>query len=62
MKITCLDKQVGQLLGEAFYKIPRFQRPYSWDRTNVEEFWTDAVVDNESDYFIGNFVAYDDKV
>lgn len=30
MKITCFDKQVGQLLSEAYYRIPRFQRPYSW--------------------------------
>src|SRR5438128_1874043 len=61
MKITCLEKQVGQLLGEAYYKIPRFQRPYSWDHVNVEEFWNDAVVESEGDYFIGNFVVYDDK-
>jgi uncharacterized protein with ParB-like and HNH nuclease domain len=61
MKITCLDKQVGQLLKESFYRIPRFQRPYSWDRANIEEFWNDAVVENEAQYFIGNFVVYDDK-
>jgi uncharacterized protein with ParB-like and HNH nuclease domain len=61
MKITCLDKQVGQFLKEAFYRIPRFQRPYSWDRTNIEEFWNDAVVESEVHYFIGNFVVYDDK-
>jgi uncharacterized protein with ParB-like and HNH nuclease domain len=61
MKITCLDKQVGQLLKESFYRIPRFQRPYSWDRSNIEEFWTDAIVENETHYFIGNFVVYDDK-
>lgn len=61
MKITCLDKQVGQFLKESFYRIPRFQRPYSWDRTNIEEFWNDAVVENESQYFIGSFVVYDDK-
>jgi len=61
MKITCLDKQVGKLLAEFFYRIPRFQRPYSWDRTNVEDFWKDAVVDNKGQYFIGNFVVYDDK-
>lgn len=49
------------MLGESFYKIPRFQRPYSWDRTNVEEFWEDAIVGNEAQYFIGNFVVYEDK-
>src|SRR5438876_8347848 len=61
MKITCLDKQVGQLLGKADYEIPRFQRPYTWDHVNVEEFWNDAVVECEGNYFIGNFVVYDDK-
>jgi len=61
MKITCLDEQVGKFLASSFYRIPRFQRPYSWDRTNVEEFWNDAIVENEDQYFIGNFVVYDDK-
>jgi len=61
IKITCLDKQVSQVLKESFYRIPRFQRPYSWDRTNIEEFWNDAVVENEAQYFIGNFVVYEDK-
>ena len=61
MKISCLDKQVGQLLKESFYRIPRFQRPYSWDRANIEEFWNDAVVESDAQYFIGNFVVYDDK-
>lgn len=61
MKISCLDKEIGKLLGEAFYKIPRFQRPYSWDHSNLEEFWADTIVDNDSDYFIGNFVFYQDN-
>lgn len=61
MKITCLDKEVGQLLKQSYYRIPRFQRPYSWERVNVEEFWNDAIVENESDYFIGNFVVFVDK-
>jgi len=61
MKITCLDKNVGKLLNESFYRIPRFQRPYSWDRNNIEDFWKDAIVENEDQYFIGNFVVYDDK-
>lgn len=61
MKITCLDKQVAQFLKESFYRIPRFQRPYSWDRANVEDFWNDTVVENDAEYFIGSFVVYDDK-
>jgi uncharacterized protein with ParB-like and HNH nuclease domain len=61
MKISCLDKEVGQMLSESFFRIPRFQRPYSWDHANVEEFWNDAIVENDLDYFIGNFVVYDEK-
>ncbi|MGC2618549.1 MAG: DUF262 domain-containing HNH endonuclease family protein [Acidobacteriaceae bacterium] len=61
MKISCIDKEVGKLLGESFFRIPRFQRPYSWDRVNVEDFWQDTVADSESQYFIGNFVVYDGK-
>jgi uncharacterized protein with ParB-like and HNH nuclease domain len=53
MKISCIDKQVGKVLAEGFYFIPRFQRPYSWDRTNVEDFWNDVIVNNDADYFIG---------
>ncbi|MFZ3217524.1 MAG: DUF262 domain-containing protein [Candidatus Acidiferrales bacterium] len=55
-----MDKEIGKLLGEAFYRIPRFQRPYSWDHANLEEFWNDTIVDNDSDYFIGNFVFFQD--
>ena len=61
MKISCLEKEVGKFLGESFNRIPRFQRPYSWDHVNVEEFWNDTVVESETDYFIGNFVVYGDK-
>jgi uncharacterized protein with ParB-like and HNH nuclease domain len=61
MKITCLDKKVDQFLKESFYRIPRFQRPYSWDRANIEDFWTDAIKENDGQYFIGNFVVYEDK-
>jgi hypothetical protein len=58
MKITCLDKQVGKLLAESFYRIPRFQRPYSWDRTNIEEFWNDAVVEEGQRHVAGAFLHF----
>ncbi|GID33222.1 DUF262 domain-containing protein [Paractinoplanes brasiliensis] len=57
MLVTSNGRTVGTLLSAGFYKIPRFQRPYSWDRANVEEFWTD-VVDSQGDYFIGSMVVY----
>jgi hypothetical protein len=59
VKITSLDKSVKDLLGAFFFYIPRFQRPYAWDRENLEEFWTDTVVNSDADYFIGSIVTYD---
>ena len=35
MKIECFDKDIASVFGEGFYKIPRFQRPYSWERDVV---------------------------
>jgi len=40
-------------LGDRFYRIPRFQRPYSLDRENVGEFWDDAILADDPDYLMG---------
>lgn len=61
MEIKPNDLTVKNLLERGSYKIPRFQRPYSWDRENVEEFWNDAVVSDDPDYSTGSFVLYGDK-
>ena len=58
LEIKPLDLTVKNLLETGFYKIPRFQRPYSWDRENVEDFWEDAIHADDPDYFIGSFVLY----
>jgi len=58
MKITCIDKDIKAVLDSGYYVIPRFQRPYLWDRENIEEFWSDTIVDTEGDYFIGSIVVY----
>jgi hypothetical protein len=57
MKVKPFDRSVKNLLEAGFYRIPRFQRPYSWDRANLEDFWRD-VNDVTGDYFIGSMVAY----
>lgn len=61
MKIKCIDKEVKDILESAYYKIPRFQRPYLWDRENVEEFWSDSVVEENGEHFIGSIVVYKSK-
>lgn len=58
MKITTLDKDVKGVLSSHYYKIPRFQRPYSWLREHVDDYWNDTVVEVEEDYFIGSMVVY----
>lgn len=58
MKIQCIEKDIRQVLETGTYLIPRFQRPFSWDEDNVEEFWIDSTSDLKKDYFIGSFVSY----
>ncbi len=48
MKIESSDRTIEQLLAMGYFRIPRFQRPYSWERAEVEEFWNDTIVDAES--------------
>lgn len=47
-------------VGPDYFLIPRFQRPYSWDRQNLDDFWRDVVFDNNPGYFIGPMVAWRD--
>ena len=58
MNISSIDKDIRTVLKSNYYKIPRFQRPYSWEREHIEDFWNDSIVDSESDYFIGSMVVY----
>lgn len=48
-------------VGADYYVIPRFQRPYSWDAANLDDFWRDVVHDNDVGYFIGPMVAWRDE-
>src|SRR5208282_2247083 len=58
MKIESYDRTVDQLLRMGYFKIPRFQRAYSWENAEVEDFWQDTIVDSDSDYFIGSIVLF----
>lgn len=61
MNITPKDVRVRTLFQSSFYKIPRFQRPYSWDKGNIEDFWNDAVASGKEGYFIGSMVMFGQK-
>ncbi len=58
MKIRSIDKDIKDILESGFYRIPRFQRPYSWDRENIEDFWNDVIINADADYFIGGMVVF----
>ena len=58
MKIESVDQEIRNLLSSGYYRIPRFQRPFSWTRENIQDFWDDVVRDNPTDYFIGSMVVF----
>lgn len=58
MKIESKDTDIESLLDGGYFHIPRFQRPYSWDDENINEFWNDLVFNKGDDYFIGSMVVY----
>lgn len=58
MKIESQDTDIESLLDGSFFHIPRFQRPYSWDDDNINEFWDDLIANKGDDYFIGSMVVY----
>ena len=58
MKIESTDLSVEKLLTGSYFVIPRFQRPYSWEEDNIDDFWSDVTRNTGSDYFIGSMVVY----
>ena len=61
MKIEANDKEVQDIFSLGYFQIPRFQRPYSWERDEVENFWNDVVNETTDNYFIGSMVVYQAK-
>ncbi|WP_427159567.1 DUF262 domain-containing protein [Aliinostoc sp. HNIBRCY26] len=58
MKIEANDKEVQDIFSLGYFKIPRFQRPYSWTDEEVRNFWEDVVIRDYEHYFIGSMVVY----
>ncbi|WP_434289846.1 DUF262 domain-containing protein [Celeribacter sp. SCSIO 80788] len=58
MKIESHDISIEKLLQGNYFKIPRFQRPYSWEAEHISEFWSDVIANFEDTYFIGSMVVY----
>jgi hypothetical protein len=58
MKIESQDKRIDELLKGNTFIIPRFQRAYSWEPEQVNQFWTDIIENLSEAYFIGSMVVY----
>lgn len=58
MKIEANDKEIQDIFSLGYFKIPRFQRPYSWTEEEVKNFWDDVVIEEHEQYFIGSMVVY----
>lgn len=56
---------LGKLIKEDIYKIPTYQRGYSWEKSQLEDFWDDLVGLYENPdmkkHFIGLIVVHNDK-
>lgn len=50
--------RLGHLLADQLMEVPRFQRSYAWDKSNVDEFLSDlrSAADKDVDYFMGTVV------
>jgi len=49
------DRSLSHIFnGQEKYRIPRYQRPYSWTKDQVSDLWTD--LSEEESVFLGSFV------
>lgn len=49
----------GLFSGDRFYKVPNYQRPFSWDEDNFVDLIDDTMsAKREADYFLGTVVLY----
>jgi hypothetical protein len=53
-------RTIESVLTGGYYRVPDFQRPYSWDTSNVEDLWDD-IKESQRDYFIGSMVVFNDN-
>ena len=58
MKFTSNRREMQTLLRSGYYQVPRFQRPYSWTREELDELWSDVVMEGAPGHFIGSIVAF----
>ena len=61
MQIGTVCKQIKELfpIGDGpTYVVPIYQRPYTWEESNINDFLNDISVENDG-YYIGNVLLID---
>ncbi|AAT59204.1 MULTISPECIES: DUF262 domain-containing protein [Bacillus cereus group] len=56
-------KSIGSFLQDGEYHIPDYQREYSWEENQIEDFWMDLKNlrnNEEEEHFFGQIVVHDD--
>ena len=61
LKIESHDVSLEKLLQGNYFQIPKFQRPYSWEAEQINEFWSDVNSSLGETYFIGSMVVYETR-
>lgn len=57
MKFHPTDKKIRDVFGARnIYKIPNFQRDYSWEKENFEDFLNDLLVVSKATYDNGSHI------
>lgn len=57
MPIKSATKTIQKCFQQCLYVIPTFQRDYSWEKGQLEEYWND-VVNANGDFFFGSTVTW----
>ena len=56
-KIVVGAKTFQDCFSDCIYEVPKFQRPYSWEKEQLQDYWTD-VVGAHGDLFFGTIVTW----
>lgn len=57
MQLQANPKNIQTCFKNCFYEVPVFQRPYSWEVDQLEDYWND-VASTRSDFFFGTTVTW----
>ncbi|WP_439029593.1 DUF262 domain-containing protein [Gordonia terrae] len=57
MQINSKAKNIQECFQDCLYEVPNFQRPYSWEDDQLEDYWNDVAL-AKSDFFFGTTVTW----